>query len=67
MMAHEGQPEPFLFAALVMGEWFVFRQAHRNATDAIRIAGPFSLREEAEAILGPRLQQIEEPHGTQRG
>jgi hypothetical protein len=48
-----GLRRPFLFAGHENGAWFVWRQERAYATMAQRVAGPFAVREEAEALLGP--------------
>lgn len=60
----KGLPRPFLFAGQEHGAWFVWRQERAHDTMAKRVAGPFAEREEAEALLGPLLAQLEAPNRT---
>lgn len=66
----KGLRRPFLFAGQDNGAWFVWRQERAHDTMAQRVAGPFTTREEAEALLGPLLAQLEAPNelvsGAQR-
>lgn len=55
----KGLRRPFLFAGQENGAWFVWRQERAHDTMAQRAAGPFAAREEAEALLGTLLAQLE--------
>lgn len=55
----QGLDAPFLFAGPADGAWFVWEQQRANALTADRVAGPFAAREDAEALLGPMLKQLQ--------
>ena len=57
-------PAPLVFAhySEPQAGWVVYRQAAPGRMDCEKVAGPFTVREEAEALLGPLLAQLEAPN-----